>query len=64
MGAGVSDFFIMNPNLKLKNKFFFVFFFFLGGGGGDGRLELVNIFSKNPNLKKFFWGRGGGKLGA
>ena len=41
--------------------------------GGSGGLELVNFFSKNPNLKKekifffsfffFFWGGGGGRGG-
>ena len=33
------------------------------GGGGVWGLELVNFFSKNPNLKKekiFFFGGGGG----
>ena len=42
-----------------------------GGGGGGGRrlawrgLELVNFYSKDPNLKrrkKFLWG-GGGRVG-
>ena len=36
------------------------------GGGGVWGLELVNFFSKNPNLKKekiFFFGGGGGAGG-
>ena len=32
-GAGVCEFFTMNPNLEI---FFFFFFFFGGGGGGGG----------------------------
>ena len=36
------------------------------GAGGGGGLELVNLFSKNPNLKKkdFFFCFGGGGGGA
>ena len=53
--------------------FLFIFFFFGGGGGGGGvggggggggweggRLKLVNLFTKYPNVKNTnFWGRGG-----
>ena len=50
--------------LKMKKKIVFVFFCFCfyawGGGGGlrgggGGGLEQVNFFTKNPNLKIYFY---------
>ena len=37
-------------------RVFFVFVFMRGGGeGGCGGLEQVNFFTKNPNLKIYFY---------
>ena len=36
-----------------------------GGGGREGGVTGVNVyFTKNPNLKNFFWGGWGGGGGA
>ena len=50
-----------------KCMFFFLFVFFFwggggcGGGGGGGGARLSNFFTKNPDLKKKFWGGVGGR---
>ena len=51
-GARVSEFFTKYTHL--------IFFFFLGGGGwrgarGEGGLQLVNCFTKDPNLNNTFF---------
>ena len=56
-GAGIINFFILNPNLKY-------IFFFLGGGGEWG-LQLVNFLYKEAKSKKKIFlcvcGGGGGE---
>ena len=63
MGGRVSDFFLR----RIKQKLFFFCFFFGGGRGWGWRrrgLELVNFFTKYPNLnKKIVLGLGGVGVG-